>query len=76
MCQDVGAPECAAFAAANAVRQSDDSGVVVVALGTRDGSPVGFMIIDCIHDVELAVGGLRAAAEAAFKDQPCTKCDS
>lgn len=76
MCHDAGAPQCAAFAAANAVRMRDGAGVVAMAMATEEGSPVGFMVLDCIHDVELVVKSLRAAAKDAFEGQPCTKCES
>ena len=47
-----------------------------MAMATEEGSPVGFMVLDCIHDVELVVKSLRAAAKDAFEGQPCTKCES
>ncbi len=69
------ATRCAAFVAANAMRASDGAGVVVVAMATEDITPKGFMIFDCIHDLELVIERMRAAAKDAFADQPCTKCD-
>lgn len=76
LCKKAEAPRCAAFVAADAQRVSDGSGVVVIAMGTREGSPVGYMVFDCSHDVEMMLDNVRKAAKDAFKDQPCTECES
>ena len=76
MCIDADAARCLAFIAADAIRAADDLGVVVMVMGTQEGHPVGYMILDCVHDVEMVTDRLRRAAEDAFKDQPCRKCES
>ena len=76
LCHEHDAPQCAGFIAADVRRVSDDKGAVIMAMGTAGGEPAGYILIDCIHDVEMVITRLRAAADDAFKDQPCTECDS
>lgn len=76
MCVEANVPQCAGFVAADAQRVIDGKGVVVISMGTAECQPAGYLIVSCIHDVEAIIRGIRKAAEDAFKDQPCTECES
>ncbi len=49
--------------------------VVLLVLGSAEGIPVAFAPIACVHGIEGIIDRLRAAAEDAFKHQPCTICE-
>jgi len=76
LCFETKALQCAGFVAANAVRKGDGAGVVALAMGTAEGAPAAFVVMDCAHDVELVIDRLRAAAKDAFRGHTCTRCDS